>query len=159
MEYAKLLDLIYNLSNTDDGFAVSVEKLQECVYGLSREELIPLLENIGIIPESIKHDSTEEKLYSKASDIVLAKAFHELGLKSMVLKERADCADVTAKSLLHNYSMVADAKTFRLSRTAKNQKDFKVKAMVDWRGDNDYCAGLPLLSIPQSAKPNICTST
>ena len=33
------------------------------------------------------------------------------------------------------YSLVADAKAFRLSRTAKNQKDFKVQAMdgLAWR--------------------------
>lgn len=35
-------------------------------------------------------------------------------------------------------SCFGDAKAFRLSRTAKNQKDFKVKSMVDWKGDNDY---------------------
>jgi type II restriction enzyme len=53
-------------------------------------------------------------------------------------KERANCADVVAKSQFHNYSLVGDAKSFRLSRTAKNQKDFKVKSMADWKGDNDY---------------------
>jgi len=70
--------------------------------------------------------------------MVLAKCFQELGLKSSVNKERADCADVVAKSLFHNYSLAGDAKSFRLSRTAKNQKDFKVKSMSDWKGDNDY---------------------
>ena len=34
--------------------------------------------------------------------------------------------------------MVADAKAFRLSRTAKNQKDFKVVALSGWRNDADY---------------------
>jgi type II restriction enzyme len=43
-----------------------------------------------------------------------------------------------AKSKFHGYSLVGDAKSFRLSRTAKNQKDFKVKSMADWKGDNDY---------------------
>jgi len=43
-----------------------------------------------------------------------------------------------AKSQFHNYSLVGDAKSFRLSRTAKNQKDFKIKSMVDWKGDNNY---------------------
>jgi type II restriction enzyme len=43
-----------------------------------------------------------------------------------------------AKSQFHNYSLVGDAKSFRLSRTAKNQKDFKIKSMTDWKGDNNY---------------------
>ena len=77
-------------------------------------------------------------MFSKATDIVLAKTFQELGLNSSVNKERANCADVVAKSKIHDYTLVADAKAFRLSRTAKNQKDFKVKSMSDWKGDNDF---------------------
>ena len=67
----------------------------------------------------------KEKLFSKASDAVLSRAFREIGLKSTVLKERGDSADVLAESLFHGYTLVADAKAFRMSRTAKNQKDFK----------------------------------
>ncbi len=37
-----------------------------------------------------------------------------------------------------DYSFVADAKAFRLSRTAKNQKDFKVQAMDDWKHSKTY---------------------
>ena len=75
---------------------------------------------------------------AKAADIVLAKTFHELGINATVNKERANCADVLGKSNQHGYTLVGDAKAFRLSRTAKNQKDFKVKSMEDWKGDNDY---------------------
>ena len=46
--------------------------------------------------------------------------------------------DVIAESRVYGYSMVSDAKAFRLSRTAKNQKDFKVSALSAWRRDNDY---------------------
>lgn len=97
-----------------------------------------IIEQIGIIPEEIPHDSTEEKLFSKASDIILAKAFRELGLKSIVLAERADSADIFVESKFHNYTFVADAKAFRLSRTAKNQKDFKVGALSNWKKDSNY---------------------
>lgn len=97
-----------------------------------------ILRQIGTIPESISHDSAEEKLFSKASDMVLSRAFRELGLKSAVLHERGDSADVTAKSRIHGYTFVADSKAFRLSRTAKNQKDFKISALSSWRKDNDY---------------------
>lgn len=97
-----------------------------------------ILTQIGTIPESIEHDSTAEKLFSKISDAVLARAFREIGLKSVVLKERGDSADVLAESPIHGYTLVADAKAFRMSRTAKNQKDFKVVALSGWRKDYDF---------------------
>ena len=101
-------------------------------------DFIHTLRQIGIIPECIAHDSTEEKLFSKASDAVLSRAFREIGLKSAVLKERGDAADVLAESPIHGYTLVADAKAFRMSRTAKNQKDFKVVALSGWRKDSEY---------------------
>lgn len=104
----------------------------------SQTSTIELIKAVGTIPESIPHDSSEEKLFSKVSDAVLARAFKDLGLKSTVLKERGDAADVHAESIYHGYSLVADAKAFRLSRTAKNQKDFKVVALSNWRNDADY---------------------
>jgi type II restriction enzyme len=119
-------------------FEHSSDAIQKLVFELSREEILPIITEIGAIPEDIGHDSSEEKLYAKVSDIVLAKCLQELGLKSTVNKERANCADVVAKSKYHDYSLVGDAKSFRLSRTAKNQRDFKVKSMADWKGDNDY---------------------
>lgn len=86
--------------------------------------LIDHLRLCGNIPESYGHDTSEEKLYSKYTDCLLSLAYTSLGLKSLVLKERADAADVEA--FAKDYSFVADAKAFRISRTAKNQKDFKV---------------------------------
>jgi type II restriction enzyme len=119
-------------------FEESSNLIQGRIFGLNKQELIPIITEIGAIPEDIGHDSSEEKLFSKVSDIVLAKCFQELGLKSTVNKERANCADVVARSKFHEYTLVGDAKSFRLSRTAKNQKDFKVKSMADWKGDSDY---------------------
>jgi type II restriction enzyme len=52
--------------------------------------------------------------------------------------QRADSADVIAESDIFGYTLVADAKAFRLSRTAKNQKDFKVGALSGWRKEADY---------------------
>ena len=112
-----------------------------------------IVKQIGTIPEVIEHDSTEEKLYSKASDIVLARCFRELGMASRALDERADSADIIAESRAgYNYSLVADAKCFRLSRTAKNQKDFKVSNLSDWRGsENEYAVLVaPYFQYPQN---------
>ena len=119
-------------------FEEATHELQDTIFALNRKTFLPLITQIGSIPEDIPHDSTEEKLYTKVSDIILAKCFQELNLTALVLHERSNSADVMAQSKYHNYSLVADAKAFRLSRTAKNQKDFKVESMVHWRGDNDY---------------------
>src|SRR3990172_2932601 len=109
--------------------------------------LIDHLRLCGDIPESYGHDSSEEKLYSKYTDSLLSEAFKGVGLKSLVLKERADSADVEA--FAKSYSFVADAKAFRLSRTAKNQKDFKVEAMHGWkRGKLHAMVVCPIYQLP-----------
>lgn len=137
MNFPELRSII-KIESEKGSFVPSSDKIQNIVFNLKKHEIIPIITEIGSIPEDIGHDSSEEKLYAKVSDIILAKCFQELGLRATVNKERANCADVLAKSQFHNYSLVGDAKSFRLSRTAKNQKDFKVKSMVDWKADNDY---------------------
>lgn len=139
MNYKALLRLVSNLANNDgENFIASSEKIQEQIFNLSRERILPLVKEIGTIPEFIPHDSTAEKLYAKTADIILARCLQLLGLRAIVNRERANAADVTGRSEIYPYSFVADAKVFRLSRTAKNQKDFKVKSMADWRGDHDF---------------------
>jgi type II restriction enzyme len=90
----------------------------------------------GAIPESYGHDTTEEKLYSKYTDVVIHEAYLAMGFQSLVLKERADVADV--ECIAKGFGFVADAKAFRLSRTAKNQKDFKVQAMDGWKHGKEF---------------------
>lgn len=152
MLYTELTALIKAESKTDESdFEKATDKIKRALFSLSKEQLLPLIKEIGAIPENIDHDSTEEKLYAKTTDIILAKCFHELGLHADITKERANCADIVAKSPIHGYALVGDAKAFRLSRTAKNQKDFKVKSMVDWRGDNDYAVlACPYYQYPKS---------
>lgn len=128
--------------------------------------LIDHLRLCGDIPESYSHDSSEEKLYSKYTDSLLSEAFKAIGLKSIVLKERADAADVEA--FAESYSFVADAKAFRLSRTAKNQKDFKVQAMDGWKHGKPYAMVVcPIYQLPnkssqiyeQASTRNVCIFT
>lgn len=112
--------------------------------------LIDHLRLCGSIPESYDHDSSEEKLYSKYTDCLLSLSYKALGLKSIVLTERADAADVEA--FAKDYSFVADAKAFRLSRTAKNQKDFKVQAMHGWkRGKPNAMVVCPIYQLPRAS--------
>ena len=119
--YNDILEMIQSASDKD--FETASKLLEE--YIVDDTDFIGTLKQIGTIPETIIHDSTAEKLFSKASDAVLSRAFREVGLKSTVLKGHNNSADVLAESPVHGYTLVADAKAFRLSRTAKNQKDFK----------------------------------
>ena len=120
----------------------------------------------GSIPEHYRHDSSEEKLYSKYTDALLSSVFRRIGLTSVVLSERADAADVEAVG--RDFSLVADAKVFRMSRTAKNQKDFKLEAMHGWkRGKPHAMVACPIYQLPsrssqiyqQAIARNVCIFT
>jgi HindIII restriction endonuclease len=126
--------------------AVEIElALDKC----SREEIIEHLDQAGVIPECFDHDSTEEKLFAKYCDALLTRSLRELGLQAEMITERADAADVLAKA--EGHSLVGDAKAFRLSRTAKNQKDFKVESLNKWRKTAEYaCLIAPLYQYPNS---------
>lgn len=153
----------YICEEADNDFEEASKKISR--YIDNESNFIDILKQIGTIPESIEHDSTVEKLFSKASDAVLSRAFREIGLRSTVLRSRADSADVQAQSTFHGYTLVADAKAFRMSRTAKNQKDFKVVALSGWRNGSEYavlCA--PYFQYPsnssqiyaQAIQHNVC---
>ena len=158
---------IQNLSGnfTDDTERLETELDEEIkIYGSST--LMDHLRLCGNIPEAYSHDSSEEKLYSKYTDSLLCFAYKEMGLKSVVLTERADVADVDA--FAKDYSFVADAKAFRLSRTAKNQKDFKVQAMDGWKHGKPYAMVVcPIYQLPtrssqiyqQASTRNVCIFT
>ena len=114
------------------------------------------------MPEHYGHDSTEEKLYSKYTDAIVSESLTAIGLKSSVIAAE-DVADVQARG--RGYSLVADAEAFCLSRTAKNQKDFKVQAMDGWRGGLDYAIVVcPIYQLPnrtsqvyqQAIARNVC---
>lgn len=128
--------------------------------------LLDHLRLCGDIPEEYGHDSSEEKQYSKYTDAIISETFKFLGFRSLVLKERADAADVEV--FAEGYSLVADAKAFRLSRTAKNQKDFKVQAMDGWKRGKPYAMVVcPIYQLPnkssqiyeQASTRNVCIFT
>ena len=151
MDFNKFVGIICELTNnTRIKFADASDIVKEYTDKLTKKELIEIVKEIGTIPECIEASSSAEKLFSKASDCVLARCFTELGLPSIAVNERGNSADIVAKSL-HGYTLVADAKTFRLSRTAKNQKDFKIDTLSNWRGaEHDFA----LLVAPYFQYPN-----
>ena len=149
--FDKLIAQIFESSNKE--FKKATDEVRNFIDTMDIQDFKGIVKQIGTIPEVIEHDSTEEKLYSKASDIVLARCFRELGMAARALDERADSAVIIAESRAgYNYSLVADAKCFRLSRTAKNQKDFKVSNLSDWRGsENEYAVLVaPYFQYPQN---------
>lgn len=151
--FEQLIEKIKFISDKKLKFKCATEEIRLFIDEIPEDKFKRIVKQIGTIPENIEHDSTEEKLYSKASDIVLARCFRLMGLASKALNGRADSADIIAESISgYNYSLVADAKCFRLSRTAKNQKDFKVSNLSDWRGAESEYAVLvaPYFQYPQS---------
>ena len=161
------VDKIHNLSGNFGDDTDRLEKeLEQEINESSISALIDHLRFCGNIPESYGHDSSEEKLYSKYTDMLLSLSFKAMGLKGLVLKERADAADVEVFG--KGYSFVADAKSFRLSRTAKNQKDFKVQAMDNWKRGKPYAMVVcPIYQLPnrlsqiyqQATSRNVCVFT
>lgn len=161
------IDEIRKLSGNFGADTDKVEK--ELEAEIKKNGVVALIDHLrlcGNIPESYGHDTSEEKLYSKYTDCLLSSAFNSLGLTSLVLKERADAADVEV--VAKDYSFVADAKAFRLSRTAKNQKDFKVQAMHGWKRDKHYAMVVcPIYQLPtsssqiyqQATTQNVCVFT
>lgn len=145
---AHWLDEIVQISGHfgNDSTRIEAELKQE----INKDGTLAILDHLrmaGSIPEHYGHDSSEEKLYSKYTDVLLSVSFTHMGLNSVVLSERADAADVEAANPA--YALVADAKAFRLSRTAKNQKDFKVEAMHSWkRGKPHAIVVCPIYQLP-----------
>ena len=141
---------VAELENLSGSFGADSTKMLEELQEDIRQDEEALLDHLrlcGAIPEKYGHDSSEEKLYSKYTDAVISEALSAMGLNSAVLDARADTADVQAHASA--YSLVADAKAFRLSRTAKNQKDFKVQAMDGWRYELDYAVVVcPIYQLP-----------
>lgn len=150
MKFNELRQEIAGCANL--GFVKASAHIEEVIFRLKKADVLKLMSEIGTIPEDICHDSTEEKLYTKASDILFAKALAEMNFAVQVLRERADCADIVAQSRCHRYSLVGDAKAFRLSRTAKNAKDFKIMSMDHWRGECEFSVlTCPYFHYPKSA--------
>lgn len=114
MTRKKLINLMFKISSKRNAFEVLERRLQ----GVTQKQVKNALIECGVMPEMFGHDSSEEKLWTKYSDILLCHTFNLLGISAEVIRMRGDSADVLGKN--SSYSIIGDAKTFRLSRTAKN---------------------------------------
>jgi hypothetical protein len=150
MKRSHVIGRVIELSgNSSLSFPEKANQLEAALSDCSVGDILEHLDYAGVIPECFEHDSTEEKLYAKYCDALLARALTELGLRAEMIAERSGAADVRANA--DTYQLVGDAKAFRLSRTAKNQKDFKVGALNEWREGADYaCLVAPLYQYPNT---------
>lgn len=140
----KIIQHIFDIADKPNAF----DLLEKEVSKYSKEDLLNTIIQVGILPECFGHDTSEEKIWSKYSDLLLAQCLNQIGIEAKVLGTRGNSADVIGQT--DGYSLVADAKTFRLSRTAKNQKDFKVSALDSWRGSNNFSILVaPLFQYPK----------
>jgi type II restriction enzyme len=143
MRYDEVVSLISSPSNDERlDFTARANRLKVAVDALTVEDVLEHLAYAGVIPESFGDDSSEEMLYAKYCNALLARALRELGPKA-----RADAADVLANG--DDYSLVGDAKAFRLSRRPKHKQDFNVEALNRRRkGARFACFVCPLYQYP-----------
>lgn len=146
-----LVALIDAISGSGQSFTEKARTTVEFVDALSDESLLELLSEAGFIPEAYDHDSSEEKVYAKAMDALVATALRRMGYDARVTDERANAADVIARCEDDaGNSTVLDAKAFRLSRTALNPKDYKIEALNTWRKEERYaCLVGPIAGFPE----------
>ena len=143
MNRSTAIRLIQDVAGQKNAF----DGLENALSSIPKTELNSALLECGIIPEQFEHDSSEEELWAKYCDILFAHTLSYLSIPAEVLRTRGDSADILGKT--DHYSIVGDAKAFRLSRSAKNQKDFKIKALDDWRRSDTYaCLVAPLYQYP-----------
>lgn len=150
MKHNQINETIFNISQDGSlNFIAKSKEIEKRLNTCNDSDILLHVDHAGVIPECFDHDSTEEKIFAKYCDALLARAFRILGLDAQTIPERSDSADVIAKQ--DKYTIVGDAKAFRLSRTAKNQKDFKVESLDKWRkGANFACLVSPLYQYPNS---------
>lgn len=127
--------------------------IADALRDVDNPAFVNLLTSAGCIPEAYDHDSSEEKLYAKAMDILVCESFTRVGYDARVNQERSGAADVTATwsdKSRSPHSLVIDAKAFRLSRTALNPKDYKIEALSTWKRDANFALLIgPVAGFPE----------
>lgn len=101
---SETIEMIFQISKKDHAF----EEIEKFCSHLTLQKLVSELVQVGIMPEIFEHDSSEEKLWSKFLDLMLANSLNHLGLKSNVFRTRGNSADVF--SVGRGYTLVSDAR-------------------------------------------------
>lgn len=129
ISYSEVLD---HIASKPKDFAEATDQLLDLLRPWTVQNLCSHLQQAGTIPEQYAHDSSEEKLYGKYCDILVLGFLEVNGFESELTRARGNRADVEARCGA-SYSIVADAKAARKSRTAHNPKDYKIGELNVWR--------------------------
>jgi len=149
-----ILDILEKSENIDNNKRFDfIEKEIKNIKNL-KQKLEQEFTSIEFIPDFFSHDSSMEKNWAKASDILLAEYFTNIGYFAEAIKARGDSADVLAIKN-NKHILVADAKCFRITRTARNQKDFKITALSEWRKSSMYAVLVAPLTLYPSKRSQI----
>ena len=105
MTFKELNQEIIKCANMD--FVSASNHLETVIFALNKPETLDLILEIGTIPENIAHDSTEEKLYTKISDILFAKALKEMNFTVQEVLNK--CNELGIKAKDGNYELDDDA--------------------------------------------------
>lgn len=114
------VDAIFNTTKIASEFELHLNSLSD-------NELIDLLLFSIYIPDEYSHDSSEETLFTKLIEVLVAHYFKRLGLDSIYLTTKSGREDVAIFFAENReQAVVSDVKTFRLGRSQKapNVKDF-----------------------------------
>ena len=106
------------------------------------DRLEKMIMTSGWIPDLYANDSSEETLYSKMIEVLVAEWAKRIGGTGEYIKIKADHEDV--KITIADSTIVCDAKSFRLSRSqrAPNPKDMvKPDAFKEWRNRHEISVG------------------
>lgn len=107
-----------------------IEKLKN---EYSDQELCKLITCAGFIPDLYESDSSEETLYTKLLEVLVAEWGNRMGYNAHYVKEKSSYEDVNM--IIGGKIVVCDAKSFRLGRSqmAPNVKDFlKLEDVRKW---------------------------
>jgi len=145
MVFEAVLECIRNGENMGDLSTTLLSRFDQDI-----DELKQHLKYAGFIPEEYNHDSSEEKYYAKYCEVLICSTLRHLGFESELIEARGNRADVVASC--NEYTVISDAKAFRMTRTALNPKDYKINAMDTWRApDNAEYAFLVSSIFPGSS--------
>ncbi len=127
--------IVMGVCKAGGSFPQKINRLYERLKPWDVDTVTSRLRSAGVIPEMYAHDSSEEKVYAKYCDIVVSEAFRAIGFQSDVSNVRSNAADLYVDGA--GYSAICDVKSFRLSRTALNPKDYKIEAVDRWRRNQE----------------------
>lgn len=132
-------------SNKNKGSNETVLYFEKIISSFNDKDLENLILFSGFIPDLYEADSSEETLFSKLVEVLIAVSIRKLGFHSEYIKTKASYEDV--KFEISNKIIVCDVKSFRLGRSQKapNVKDFiKLEDIKKWlaRYKNKKLGGL-----------------